>query len=60
MAAGLGITVMPYSLRAPGVAMPALAGFELTRVVGLRVPAAARARLAPSGAWQAFVEGMGG
>jgi|FEC22Drversion2_1045045.scaffolds.fasta_scaffold06166_1 DNA-binding transcriptional LysR family regulator len=58
VAAGLGITVMPYSLRAPGVAMPALAGFELTRVVGVRVPAAARARLAPSGAWQAFVAGM--
>ena len=46
VAAGLGITVMPYSLRAPGVAMPALAGFELTRVVGVRVPTAARARLA--------------
>lgn len=60
VAAGLGITVMPYSLRAPGVAMPALAGFELTRVVGVRVPTAARARLAPSGAWQAFVAGMGG
>ena len=60
VAAGLGITVMPYSLRARGVAMPALAGFELTRVVGVRVPAAARARLAPSGAWQAFVAGMGG
>ena len=58
VAAGLGITVMPYSLRAPGVAMPALAGFELTRVVGVRVPVAARARLAPSGAWQAFVAGM--
>lgn len=58
VAAGLGITVMPYSLRAPGVAMPALAGFELTRVVGLRVPAAARARLVPSGAWRAFVVGM--
>jgi DNA-binding transcriptional LysR family regulator len=58
VAAGLGITVMPYSLRAPGVAMPALAGFELTRVVGLRVPVAARTRLEPSGAWQAFVVGM--
>lgn len=60
VAAGLGITVMPYSLRAPGIAMAALAGFDLTRVVGLRVPAAARTRLEPSGAWRAFVEAMGG
>jgi DNA-binding transcriptional LysR family regulator len=44
VAAGLGITVMPYSLRGPGVAMPALAG----------------TRLEPSGAWQAFVVGMSG
>jgi DNA-binding transcriptional LysR family regulator len=60
VAAGLGITVMPYSLCVPGVAMAALAGFDLTRVVGVRVPAAARTRLEPSGAWQAFVEAMGG
>lgn len=58
VAAGLGITVMPYSLRTPGVAMPALAGFDLTRVVALRVPAAARARLEPSGAWRAFVAAL--
>jgi len=60
VAAGLGITVMPYSMCVPGVAMAALAGVDLTRVVGVRVPAAARTRLEPSGAWQAFVEAMGG
>ena len=58
VAAGLGITVMPYSLIAPGVAMPGLAGFDLTRTVGLRVPAAARTRLEPSGAWGAFVAAL--
>jgi len=59
VAAGLGITVMPYSLIAPGVAMLGLAGFDLTRTVGLRVPAAARTRLEPSSAWSAFVTILG-
>lgn len=33
--AGLGLTVMPQSLGAPGVALRPLAGFGLTRTVGL-------------------------
>ena len=60
VAAGLGITVMPYSLAGPGVAMVALTGFDLTRMVGLRVPEAARARLEPSAAWRAMVAAMRG
>ncbi|RJF85365.1 LysR family transcriptional regulator [Sphingomonas cavernae] len=33
--AGLGITVAPESLETPGVAMPRLAGFDMTREIGL-------------------------
>jgi DNA-binding transcriptional LysR family regulator len=33
--AGLGVTVMPESYRAPGVVRPYLAGFEQTRRIGL-------------------------
>lgn len=33
--AGLGITVAPESLGIPGVAMPRLAGFDVTREIGL-------------------------
>jgi DNA-binding transcriptional LysR family regulator len=35
VAAGLGITVMPESFAAPGVARPAMAGFGARRTVGL-------------------------
>jgi DNA-binding transcriptional LysR family regulator len=34
VAAGLGITVMPWSFRGPGVARPKLAGFDLRRSLG--------------------------
>jgi DNA-binding transcriptional LysR family regulator len=34
VAAGLGITVMPASYAGPGVVMPRLAGFNLTRTLG--------------------------
>jgi DNA-binding transcriptional LysR family regulator len=34
VAAGLGVTVMPLSFRAPGVARPMLAGFDLKRTLG--------------------------
>ncbi|MEH3158666.1 MAG: LysR family transcriptional regulator [Sphingomonas taxi] len=54
VAAGLGITVMPYSLRSAGMAMPALSGFALRRRIGLRTPDAARGRLADSAGLAAF------
>jgi len=35
VAAGLGLTVMPASYRAPGVALRKLAGFDFTRTLGI-------------------------
>lgn len=56
VAAGLGITVMPYSLRVEGVAMPALSGFDLRRRVGFRTPDAARTRLRDDAGFAAFAD----
>lgn len=43
VAAGLGVTVVPESFRAPGVANPRLAGFDLRRTIGLAYGAEAEA-----------------
>lgn len=56
--AGLGITVMPASYRCRGVVNPALAGFELSREVGLLYAGhAAELRHAPSRALAAIRAG---
>ncbi len=54
VAAGLGITVMPRSLRGADMAMPALIGFDATRRVGLQCHADERTRLNKSEGYRAF------
>lgn len=46
--AGLGITVMPRCFAQPGVAMPALAGFDQQRKIGTLIDPAAAARVEDS------------
>jgi DNA-binding transcriptional LysR family regulator len=43
VAAGLGVTVMPESYRAPGVVRPRLGGFDLRRTIGIIYGTAAEA-----------------
>lgn len=52
--AGLGLTVMPRSLGAPGVALRPLAGFGLTRTVGLVLEPGEHGRAARSGVVEAI------
>jgi DNA-binding transcriptional LysR family regulator len=52
--AGLGITVMPRSFAQEGIAMPRLAGFDLTRTIGLHVAPDGLGRLSDSAAFDSF------
>lgn len=52
--AGLGITVMPRCFAQAGIAMPALAGFDATRTIGIRSAPGSDGRLAQSGAFARF------
>ncbi|WP_076068404.1 LysR family transcriptional regulator [Sphingomonas montana] len=52
--AGLGVTVMPRCFADPGIAMPALAGFDLCRRMGFMVAPAAASRLADSEGFRLF------
>lgn len=58
VAAGLGITVMPRSLRTADMAMPALVGFDATRRVGLRLHPDSAARLHDSIAWRTIRDAL--
>lgn len=60
VAAGLGITVMPRSLRGPDMAMPALVGFDMVRRIGLRTHEASAARLETSAAYRAIGDALRG
>ncbi len=60
VAAGLGITVMPLSLKTPDMAMPALVGFDLVRRIGFRVHPAGAERLRDSGAYAAMLAALRG
>ncbi|MCW1382433.1 LysR family transcriptional regulator [Novosphingobium sp. KCTC 2891] len=51
---GLGITVLPESLGAPGIALRPLAGFGLARTVGLVVEPGDHGRLARTGVVEAI------
>ena len=52
--AGLGITVMPHCFRQPGIAMPALHGFDQRRAIGFLVDPSARARIERSRIYERF------
>ncbi len=56
--AGLGITVMPRCFAQAGIAMPALAGFDATRTIGLRSAPGGEGRLAASVAYARFREAI--
>jgi DNA-binding transcriptional LysR family regulator len=58
--AGLGITVMPCSLATPGMAMPALVGFDSVRRIGFRTQAAGAMRLHDSAAYRAIGDALRG
>lgn len=52
--AGLGMTVMPRCFVQTGIAMPALAGFDATRTIGLRTAPGSAGRLADSAGFARF------
>lgn len=54
--AGLGITVMPRCFAAAGIAMPALAGFDATRTIGVLVAPAAADRVRDSESVSTLIE----
>jgi len=56
--AGLGITVMPRCFLEPGVAMSALAGFEIRRSIGFRFAPDSVGRLAGSAMFERFAESI--
>lgn len=56
--AGLGITVMPRCFAQTGIAMPALAGFDATRMIGFRTAPGGESRLDASAAFARFREAI--
>lgn len=56
--AGLGITVIPRSFAVAGIAMPALAGFDATRTIGVLADPGAASRLADSESCRVFTDAI--